>query len=102
MTLTKRKKEGFPSKGGNSIVYLYYGLAAPQFMSIAQIKNLQRKLDNLSIEATQKLDQSCGHELWRNLGFDAFDQLPNASSREQANYYYGQWQTVKEIQEMIG
>ena len=100
--MTKRKREESLSKGGKNIVYLYYGLTAHQFMSIAQIKNLQRKLDNLSIEANQKLDQACGHELWRNIGFDAFDQLPNASSREQANYYYGQWQTVKEIQEMIG
>ena len=71
-------------------------------MSVAQIKNLQRRLDNLSIEAMNQLDKACGHELWRNLGFDAFEQLTDPASREQANYYYGQWQTVKEIQENLG
>ena len=63
-------------------------------MSIAQIKNLHRRLENLANEATDELNKACGHELWRNIGFDAFDGLENHERRERANYYYGQWQTV--------
>ena len=67
-------------------------------MSQVQIKNLQRRLINLSNEATHELDKACGHELWRNIGFDAFDELGESECRERANYYYGQWQPVKELQ----
>ncbi len=70
-------------------------------MSVFQIKNLQRRLDNLSEEATHELDKACGHELWRSLGFDAFDGLEDSSRRAQANYYYGQWLTVREIQDAL-
>ena len=70
-------------------------------MSVVQIKNLQRRLSHLAAEATDELNKACGHELWRNLGFDAFDGLECPERRERANYYYGQWQTVKEIQESI-
>ena len=56
-------------------------------MSVVQVKNLQRRLDNLSCEAIQELDRACGHELWRNLGFDAFDGLEDAERRARANYY---------------
>mgnify|MGYP001392832089 CR=1 FL=1 len=44
-------------------------------MSVAQVKNLQRRLDNLNREAEAELTKACGHELWRTLGFDAFDGL---------------------------
>ncbi|HJN34847.1 MULTISPECIES: hypothetical protein [unclassified Prochlorococcus] len=71
-------------------------------MSVVQVKNLQRRLDNLSREAIQELDRACGHELWRNLGFDAFDGLEDAERRARANYYYGQWQTVHELLEALG
>ena len=37
-------------------------------MSIAQVKNLQRRLDNLCREAETELTRTCGHELWRTLG----------------------------------
>ena len=46
-------------------------------MSVAQVKNLQRRLDNLNREAEAELTKACGHELWRTLGFDAFDGLRN-------------------------
>ena len=71
-------------------------------MSIAQVKNLQRRLDNLSKEAVFELDKACGHELWRSLGFDAFDGFDDPDRRAIANYYYGQWQVVRELQEVIG
>ncbi|WP_320677178.1 hypothetical protein [Prochlorococcus sp. MIT 1300] len=71
-------------------------------MSVFQVKNLQRRLDNLASEATEELDRTCGNQLWRNVGFDAFDGLEDAERRARANYYYGQWQTVRELQESIG
>ncbi len=70
-------------------------------MSIVQVKNLQRRLDNLASEATYELNKACGHELWKNIGFDAFDGLKDSERRARANYYYGQLQAVKELQETI-
>jgi len=70
-------------------------------MSIVQIKNLNRRLENLEHEATHELDKACGNELWRSIGFDAFDGLFDAERRATANYYYGQWQTVRELQETL-
>jgi len=70
-------------------------------MSQFQIKNLNRRLENLENEATHELNKVCGHELWRNLGFDAFDGLEDAAHRERANYYFGQLQTVRELQESL-
>ena len=52
-------------------------------------------------EATHELNKACGHELWRNLGFDAFDGLDEHERRERANYYYGQLETVRELQESL-
>ncbi len=72
------------------------------FMSLAQIKNLNRRLLNISTEASKELDKTCGNELWRNLGFDAFDSLKDPNQRARANYYYGQLQTAKELQEVFG
>ncbi|MAH58433.1 MAG: hypothetical protein CMN91_08370 [Synechococcus sp. ARS1019] len=71
-------------------------------MSAAQVKNLQRRLDNLNSEAETELTRVCGHELWRSLGFDAFDGLDDSEKRALANYYYGQWQTVRELQDALG
>ncbi|MCP9820606.1 hypothetical protein KBZ18_14045 [Synechococcus sp. Cruz-9H2] len=71
-------------------------------MSIAQIKNLQRRLANLEQEATAELNKACGNELWMSLGFDAFDSLEEADRRARANYYYGQLQTVRELLQVIG
>ena len=71
-------------------------------MSIVQVKNLNRRLENLAREATHELDKTCGNELWRNLGFDAFDSLKDPDQRARANYYYGQLQIAKELQEVFG
>jgi hypothetical protein len=71
-------------------------------MSIAQIKNLQRRLANLEQEAIAELNRACGHELWTSLGFDALDTLEDPDRRARANYYYGQLQTVRELQQAIG
>ena len=71
-------------------------------MSVAQVKNLQRRLDNLCREAETELTRTCGHELWRTLGFDAFDGLEDSDRRASANYYYGQWLTARELQEVLG
>ncbi len=70
-------------------------------MSIVQIKNLHRRLDNLANEATNELNKACGHELWQNIGFDAFDSLKDSERRAMANYYYGQLQTVRELQDSL-
>ena len=70
-------------------------------MSVAQIKNLQRRLANLEAEAVDALNSTCGHELWQSLGFDAFDGLEDQDRRARANYYYGQLQTVRELREVL-
>ncbi|KGG12122.1 MULTISPECIES: hypothetical protein [Prochlorococcus] len=71
-------------------------------MSVAQIKNLNRRLENICSEATDELDKACGNELWRKIGFEAFDGLDDTDRRARANYYYGQLQTVRELQEVLG
>ena len=70
-------------------------------MSISQIKNLNRRLENLSKEASHELDKLCGNELWKSIGFEAFDGLIDAGLRASANYYYGQFQTARELQEIF-
>ena len=70
-------------------------------MSIAQIKNLNRRLENMAHEATNQLNKVCGNELWRSIGFEAIDVLSDSERRARANYYYGQWQTVRELQETL-
>ena len=70
-------------------------------MSIVQIKNLNRRLENLAAEASKELDKACGNELWRNFGFEAFDNMTDIERRAIANYYFGQLQTVKELQEVL-
>ena len=70
-------------------------------MSIVQVKNLNRRLDNLANEATKELNKACGNELWKNVGFEAFDGLTDTERRSLANYYYGMLQTVRELQEVL-
>ena len=71
-------------------------------MAIAQIKNLQRRLANLESEATAALDRACGNNLWASIGPDAIDGLEDPAARAQANYYYGQLMTVRELQDVLG
>ena len=66
-------------------------------MSLARSKNLERKLNILSIEATAELNRVCGSNLWETLGFIYFDQLDNKDKIAKANFYYGQLQLVKEL-----
>ena len=70
-------------------------------MSVTQKKNFQRRLENLTLEATNELNKVCGHELWRNIGFDAFDCFEDSDRRALANYYYGQWLVVRELSELL-
>jgi len=71
-------------------------------VSVAQIKNLQRRLANLEQEATEEVTRASGHELWQSLGFDALDSIEDPELRARANYYYGQLQTVRELKSSIG
>ena len=71
-------------------------------MAIAQIKNLQRRLTNLEQEATSELDRVCGNNLRASVGPDVIDAIENAADRARANYYYGQLQTVRELQDALG
>ncbi len=70
-------------------------------MSVSQIKNLNRRLENLSIEASNELDKLCGNQLWKSIGFEAFDGLADIELRASANYYYGQFQTARELQDIF-
>ena len=58
-------------------------------------------MENLADEATNELDRVCQNELWRNIGFEAFDGLQDSERRSRANYYYGQLQTVRELQSVF-
>ncbi len=71
-------------------------------MSVAQVKNLQRRLGNLEQEAMEEINRACGHELWQSLGFDALDSLEDPDHRARANYYYGQLQAVRELKDVLG
>ncbi len=70
-------------------------------MSLVQVKNLNRRLSNLALEATNELDRTCGNELWQKIGFDALDSLKDSGQRARANYYFGQLQTVRELQQVL-
>ena len=70
-------------------------------MSVAQIKNLQRRLANLEQEAVDEINRACGNELWLSLGFDAIDSLEDGDRRARANYYYGQLQAVRELKSCL-
>jgi len=71
-------------------------------MAVAQLKNLQRRLLLLADEAEQGLNRTCRHELWKTVGPDAIDALEDPARRAEANYWYGQWNVVRELQEAIG
>ena len=66
-------------------------------MSLAKSKNLERRLNLVSEEATNELNNVCGSNLWETLGFVYFDQLENKDKIAKANFYYGQLQLVKEL-----
>ena len=66
-------------------------------MSLSKSKNLERKLNLISKEATNELNNVCGSNLWETLGFICFDQLDNKEKIAKANFYYGQLQLVKEL-----
>ena len=70
-------------------------------MSIAKSKNLERKLNNISQEATLALNNVCGSALWESLGFIFFDQLEDPEKIAKANFYYGQLQIINEIKSYI-
>ena len=66
-------------------------------MSLSKSKNLERKLNLVSKEATTQLNNVCGSNLWEALGFIYFDQLDSKDKVAKANFYYGQLQLVKEL-----
>tara|TARA_Y100000589_G_scaffold170244_1_gene161773 strand:- start:2139 stop:2351 length:213 start_codon:yes stop_codon:yes gene_type:complete len=66
-------------------------------MSLAKSKNLERKLNLVSKEATNELNNVCGSDIWETLGFVYFDQLDNKDKIAKANFYYGQLQLAKEL-----
>ncbi len=66
-------------------------------MSLSKSKNLERRLNLLSEEATSELNKVCGSNLWETLGFLYFDQLDNKDKIAKANFYYGQLQLINEI-----
>jgi hypothetical protein len=70
-------------------------------MSIAQIKNLQRRLNLLEQEASTELTRACGHALWQTLGFDALDAIEDSERRARANFYFGQLQTVRQLIDVL-
>ncbi|MFN9623381.1 MAG: hypothetical protein ACK587_11210 [Cyanobacteriota bacterium] len=71
-------------------------------MSIAQIKNLHRRLSLLEQEATAEVTRACGHDLWQALGFDALDAIEDGERRARANFYYGQLQTARQLLDVLG
>ena len=70
-------------------------------MSLSKSKNLERKLNNISQEAKNELNNVCGSSLWESLGFMFFDQLEDPEKIAKANFYYGQLQIINEIKFFI-
>ena len=70
-------------------------------MAISKSKNLERKLNNISKEAIDELNNVCGSSLWESLGFMFFDQLEDPEKIAKANFYYGQLQIINEIKFFI-
>lgn len=99
MILKRKRNSQFKLLQINSLYVLLEKLTFA--MSISQIKNLNRRLENLSKEASSELDKLCGNELWKSIGFEAFDGLADAGLRASANYYYGQFQTARELQDIF-
>jgi len=71
-------------------------------VSIAQIKNLNRRLAVMEQEAITEVTRACGHELWQSLGFDALDSIEDGERRARANFYFGQLQTVRQLTAVLG
>ena len=70
-------------------------------MSISKSKNLARRLQILANEATEELNKVCESTHWQSLGFVFFDQLENKEKVAKANYYYGQLNLIKEIDQFL-
>ncbi len=70
-------------------------------MSISKSKNLARRLQILANEATEELNKVCESEHWQSLGFVFFDQLESKEKVAKANYYYGQLNLIKEIDQFL-
>ncbi len=66
-------------------------------MSLSKSKNLERKLNNFEDDAILELNNVCGSTLWQSLGFNFFDQLEGQDKIAKANFYYGQFQLIREI-----
>lgn len=81
---------------------LNYGEPLVLPVSIAQIKNLQRRLALLEQEAVTEVSRACGHDLWQTLGFDALDAIEDGERRARANFYFGQLQTVRQLLAVLG
>ncbi len=81
---------------------MYYEIALISPVSIAQIKNLQRRLALLEQEAITEVTRACGHDLWQTLGFDALDAIEDGERRARANFYFGQLQTVRQLLAVLG
>ena len=81
---------------------MYHEFALHFPVSIAQIKNLQRRLTVLEQEAIAEVTRACGHELWQTLGFDALDAIEDGERRARANFYFGQLQTARQLIEVLG
>ncbi len=84
------------------MVLLYYGDPQALSVSIAQIKNLQRRLALLEQEAITEVTRACGHDLWQTLGFDALDAIDDGERRARANFYFGQLQTARQLLAVLG
>ena len=67
-------------------------------MSVSKIKNLSRRLTLLESEASRELNNICKNNLWESLGFEVFDEIHDQDQRAKANYYFGQLQATREIQ----
>ncbi len=81
---------------------MYYGEVLRSAVSIAQIKNLQRRLNVLEQEAITEVTRACGHEHWQSLGFDALDAIEDGERRARANFYFGQLQTARNLMAVLG
>jgi hypothetical protein len=81
---------------------VYYGIPYVSPVSIAQIKNLQRRLSVLEQEAIAEVTRACGHDVWQSLGFDALDAIEDGERRARANFYFGQLQTVRQLIDVLG
>ena len=70
-------------------------------MSISKSKNVARRLQILADEATEELNKVCESTHWQSLGFVFFDQLESKEKVAKANYYYGQLNLIKEIDQFL-